>query len=98
MPVLFDRTYGMPFPPSPTQFALPSLALIPAVIPKGGMSEVSTEPEEAEERHHARRDHRHDADRVVEQLADVEGLHQVEHTRERDRSQSRRQMRSMVED
>src|SRR5438874_4808462 len=49
VPVLFDRTYGMPFPPSPTQFALPSLALIPAVIPKGGMSEVSTEPEEAEE-------------------------------------------------
>lgn len=49
VPVLFDRTYGMSFPPSPTQFALPSFALIPAVIPKGGMSEVSTEPEEAEE-------------------------------------------------
>jgi len=47
--VLFDRTYGMSFPPSPTQFAVPSLALIPAVIPKGGMSEASTEPEELEE-------------------------------------------------
>jgi hypothetical protein len=49
VPVLFDRTYGMSFPPSPTQFAVPSVALTPAVIPKGGMSEVSTEPEEAEE-------------------------------------------------
>lgn len=49
VPVLFDRTYGMPFPPSPTQFAVPSFALTPAVIPKGGMSEASTEPEEPEE-------------------------------------------------
>jgi hypothetical protein len=39
----------MSFPPSPTQFAVPSVALIPAVMPKGGMSEVSTEPEETEE-------------------------------------------------
>jgi len=49
VPVLFDRTYGMSFPPSPTQFAVPSFARTPAVIPKGGMSEVSTEPEEPEE-------------------------------------------------
>ena len=49
VPVLFDRTYGMSFPPSPTQFAVPSFALTPAVIPKGGMSEASTEPEEPEE-------------------------------------------------
>jgi hypothetical protein len=48
-PALFDRTYGMSFPPSPTQFAVPSFALTPAVIPKGGMSEVSTELEELEE-------------------------------------------------
>lgn len=39
----------MSFPPSPTQFAVPSVALIPAVMPKGGMSEVSIEPEEVEE-------------------------------------------------
>jgi len=43
------QSHGMSFPPSPTQFAVPSVALTPAVIPKGGMSEVSTEPEEAEE-------------------------------------------------
>ena len=49
MPALFDTTYGMSFPPSPTQLAVPSVALIPAVMPKGGMSEVSTEPEETEE-------------------------------------------------
>jgi hypothetical protein len=49
VPLLFDRTYGMSFPPSPTQFAVPSLALTPAVMPKGGMSEVSTAPEEPEE-------------------------------------------------
>jgi hypothetical protein len=49
VPVLFDRTYGISFPPSPTQFAVPSVALIPAVMPKGGMSEASTEPEEPEE-------------------------------------------------
>jgi hypothetical protein len=39
----------MSFPPSPTQFAVPSFALTPAVILKGGMSEVFTEPEEPEE-------------------------------------------------
>ena len=47
--MLLDTTYGMSFPPSPTQFAVPSGALIPAVIPKGGMSDVSIEPEEPEE-------------------------------------------------
>ena len=35
----------MAFPPSPTQFAVPSLADIPAVMPKGGIREVSIEPE-----------------------------------------------------
>jgi hypothetical protein len=39
----------MSFPPSPTQFAVPSFALTPAVMPKGGMSEASTEPEEPPE-------------------------------------------------
>jgi len=39
----------MSFPPSPTQLTVPSVALIPAVMPKGGMSEASTEPEEAPE-------------------------------------------------
>jgi hypothetical protein len=47
--MLLETTYGMSFPPSPTQFAVPSVALIPAVIPKGGISDVSTEPEELEE-------------------------------------------------
>lgn len=51
--MLFDmikkRTYGMSLPPSPTQFGVPSVALIPAVMPKGGMSDVSTEPAETEE-------------------------------------------------
>jgi hypothetical protein len=46
--MLFNITYGMSFPPSPTQFAVPSVALTPAVMPNGGMSEVSTEPEETE--------------------------------------------------
>lgn len=41
-------TYGMAFPPSPTQFEVPSFALIPAVIPKGGMRDVSTAPEDTE--------------------------------------------------
>ena len=49
VPMLFNITYGMSFPPSPTQFAVPSLALTPAVMPNGGMSEVSTELEETEE-------------------------------------------------
>ena len=39
----------MSFPPSPMQFAVPSVALIPAVMPNGGISEVSIEPEEIEE-------------------------------------------------
>jgi hypothetical protein len=47
--MLLETTYGMSFQPSPTQFAVPSVALIPAVIPKGGISDVSTEPEELEE-------------------------------------------------
>lgn len=46
--VFRDMTYGMPFPPSPTQFEVPSFALIPAVIPNGGMRDVSTEPEDTE--------------------------------------------------
>jgi hypothetical protein len=41
-----DITHGMATLLSPTQFAVPSFALTPAVMPKGGMSEVSTEPEE----------------------------------------------------
>jgi hypothetical protein len=49
VPLLLNRTYGMSLPPSPTQLTVPSVALIPAVMPKGGMSEVSTEPEETEE-------------------------------------------------
>jgi len=49
MRVLLVTTYGMSFPPSPTQFAVPSGAGIPAVIPKGGISDVSIEPEEPED-------------------------------------------------
>jgi hypothetical protein len=49
VPVQFDIIYGMSFPPSPTQFTVPSFALTPAVMPKGGMSEASTEPEEPPE-------------------------------------------------
>ena len=43
------ETHGMSTLLSPTQFAVPSVAFTPAVMPKGGMSEVSTEPEEPEE-------------------------------------------------
>jgi hypothetical protein len=46
--VFRELTYGISFPPSPTQFGVPSFALIPAVIPKGGMRDVSIEPEDTE--------------------------------------------------
>jgi hypothetical protein len=48
--VQFDiTTHGMATLLSPTQFAVPSFALIPAVMPKGGMRDASTEPEEPPE-------------------------------------------------
>jgi hypothetical protein len=42
--IIMLETYGIPFPLSPTQSALPSFFFTPGVMPKGGISEASTEP------------------------------------------------------
>lgn len=39
-----EVAYGMGFALSPTQFAVPSLALTPGVMPYGGMSDACTAP------------------------------------------------------
>ena len=71
LPVQFDIAYGMSFPPSPTQFAVPSVALTPAVMPKGGMSEASTEPEELPEEAPAEEE---PAEEVLLDEEDAEGM------------------------